>query len=153
LVEPLGEKKGAIRKRDRQAERSGEKKKDSFYLPALMTRTPFSRSTAGLYERRKVVLEFFPIPQRELHDVAGSNPASPISRCSGETVLSEEVPEGCGDNWVGRVATESLLGRSYVGLLGVVTKVLRSSFFFFLGKSCGWESLRTDFRKQKKPTP
>jgi hypothetical protein len=28
-----------------------------------------------------------------LSEVAGSNPASPISRYSGETVLSEEVPE------------------------------------------------------------
>jgi hypothetical protein len=29
-----------------------------------------------------------------LSEVVGSNPASPISRYSGEIVLSEEIPEG-----------------------------------------------------------
>jgi hypothetical protein len=73
-----------------------------------MTHTPFFEAIAGLYESRNEVLEFFPIPQRGLHDVAGSNPASPISRSSGETLLSEEVPEGLWGRWVGQVATESL---------------------------------------------
>jgi len=33
------------------------------------------------------------------------NPASPISRYSGETVLSEEVPEEWWGCWVGQFAT------------------------------------------------
>jgi hypothetical protein len=40
--------------------------------------------------------------------ICDSNPASPSSRYSGETVLSEEVPEGCWGSWVFQRATESL---------------------------------------------
>ena len=40
--------------------------------------------------------------------ICDSNPASPISRYSGKTVLSEEVPEGKRDSWVVQRATESL---------------------------------------------
>jgi hypothetical protein len=43
-----------------------------------------------------------------LSEVAGSNPASPISRYSGEDVLSEEFPEGWWGRWVFQRATESL---------------------------------------------
>ncbi len=35
-----------------------------------------------------------------VQEVVGSNPASPISRYSGEAVLSEEVPEGWWGSWV-----------------------------------------------------
>ena len=40
--------------------------------------------------------------------ICDSNPASPISRYSGETVLSEEVPGGWWDSWFFQRATESL---------------------------------------------
>jgi hypothetical protein len=70
--------------------------------------------------------------------------ASPISRYSGEVVLSEEVPAGWWGIWDSQRATESLLGRSYVGLLGVVTKMLRSSFFFFLANLVGGGRLKID---------
>jgi len=43
-----------------------------------------------------------------VQEVVGSNPASPISRFSGETVLFEEVPEGRWGKWVFQRATESL---------------------------------------------
>jgi hypothetical protein len=43
-----------------------------------------------------------------LSEVVGSNPASPISRYSGEIFLSEEVPEGWWDSWVWQIATELL---------------------------------------------
>jgi len=42
-----------------------------------------------------------------VQEVVGSNPASPISRYSGETVLSEEVPEGWWGSWVPQRAKES----------------------------------------------
>jgi hypothetical protein len=43
-------------------------------------------------------------------EFVGSNPASPISRYSGEVVPSEEVPEEWCRSWVGQFAKESLLG-------------------------------------------
>jgi len=56
-------------------------------------------------------------------EVVGSNPASPISRYSGEDVLSEEVPEEWWGSWVGQFATESLQRCGYCGILHL-------SFFF-----------------------
>ena len=41
--------------------------------------------------------------------ICDSNPASPISRFSGETVLSEEVPEGWRGDGVFQRATKPLL--------------------------------------------
>ena len=45
-------------------------------------------------EAEKGALDFLSKYRGRPPEVAGSNPASPISRYSGETVLSEEVPEG-----------------------------------------------------------
>ena len=55
-----------------------------------------------------------PVPQPEL---VGSNPASPISRYSGEVVLSEEVPEEWLGIWVSQRATESQSGLQNVEFL------------------------------------
>jgi hypothetical protein len=73
-----------------------------------MTRTPFSEAIAGLYEWRNGVLEFFPIPQMGLYDVAGSNPASPSLGFLGRLLRSEEVPAEWWGSWVSQRATESL---------------------------------------------
>jgi hypothetical protein len=56
--------------------------------------------------------------------VPGSNPGGPISRYSGEVVLSEEVPEGWWGNWVPERATESLQK------MGLEVKVAPFSSFF-----------------------
>jgi len=50
-------------------------------------------------------------------EVVGSNPASPISRYSGEVVLSEEVPEEWLGIWVSQRATESQSGLQNVEFL------------------------------------
>jgi len=41
--------------------------------------------------------------------IVADHPASPISRYSGEVVLSEVVPEEWWGSWIGQIATESLL--------------------------------------------
>ena len=46
--------------------------------------------------------------------ICDSNPASPISRFTGEVVLSEEAPEGWWDGLVSQRATESLQSNAQV---------------------------------------
>ena len=84
-------------------------KKDSFYLPARLTRTPFSRSIAGLYERRKVVLEFFPILQKGDHMKwrVRIPPARFLGFLEG-LFLTEVVPKVWWGSWVFQRATKSL---------------------------------------------
>jgi|GEM_PF-5257646 len=72
------------------------------------------------------------------------NPASPSLGFFRGLVRSEDVPPGWWGIWDSQRATESLLGRSYVGLLGVVTKMLRSTFIILLANLWGWGKISRD---------
>ena len=73
-----------------------------------MTPTPFVDEMAGLKDEGKHPLNFSGFLHKALPEVAGSNPASPISRFSRKVVFSEEVPKGWWGSWVGQFAMESL---------------------------------------------
>jgi len=57
------------------------------------------------------------------------NPASPISRYSGEVVPSEEFPEGWWGSWVAQRATESQSGDEGIGDCDESVAFPFSSFF------------------------